>query len=56
MQTKQDIDAILFDAGLERPEERRAREEKEKHAPMPTKGSPGQSDDTHRDAGEMMEW
>ena len=58
MQTKADIDAILYQAGLERPEERQAREEKEQQKGAATNGgsAQGSASSTYKDPGETMEW
>ena len=57
-QTKEDIDAILYKAGLERPEERQAREQKEQQKVTATNGGSGQgsASSTYKDPGETMEW
>ena len=55
LQTKEQIDAILYEAGLERPEDRSAREQKA--AQVPGNGSTGQESlQSTQDSGEMMEW
>ena len=56
LQTKEQIDAILYEAGLERPEDRSAREQKA--GQVPVNGSTGQESlqSNFKDSGEMMEW
>lgn len=56
LQTKEQIDAILYEAGLERLEDRSAREQKA--AQVPENGSTGQEplQSNFKDSGEMMEW
>lgn len=57
MQSRAEIDAILYEAGLERPEERQAREQRQQQKVAPN-GSSGQGSgsSTYKDAGETMEW
>ena len=58
MQSKADIDAILYEAGLERPEERKAREQKQQQKAAVANGNSeqGSSSSAYKDPGETMEW
>ncbi len=58
MQSKADIDAILYEAGLERPEERQAREQKLQQKAVAANGSSeqGSGSSAYKDPGETMEW
>ena len=55
MQSRAEIDAILYEAGLERPEERQAREQRQQQKMAAHNGSSGQ-DSGYKDTGETMEW